>query len=89
VLGRIGGDEFVVLLREVAGAQNAMGVAQRIGESLRGACTLPGASVHLQVSVGVACVDDRDADAPTLIARADMAMYRSKQRGLGQPVLAV
>jgi diguanylate cyclase (GGDEF)-like protein/PAS domain S-box-containing protein len=87
-LGRLGGDEFLVLLRGVSGVEVAMSAAQRFSESVRGTCELSCGSLELCVSVGVACVDDRPVTAEELVARADAAMYRSKDRRLGIPVLA-
>jgi diguanylate cyclase (GGDEF)-like protein/PAS domain S-box-containing protein len=87
-LGRLGGDEFLILLRDVSGVDVAMSAAQRLSESARRTCELSGASLDLGVSVGVACVDDRPATAEELVARADAAMYLSKQSRLGIPVLA-
>ncbi len=87
-LGRLGGDEFLVLLRGVSGLGVAMNAAQRISESLRGICEVAGGSVGLCASVGVACVDDPSITAEELVERADAAMYRSKQQRRGIPVLA-
>jgi diguanylate cyclase (GGDEF)-like protein len=87
-LGRLGGDEFLVLLRSVSGVEVAMSAAKRFSESVHGTCELSCGRLALQVSVGVACVDDRPVTAEELVARADAAMYRSKQRRLGIPVLA-
>jgi diguanylate cyclase (GGDEF)-like protein/PAS domain S-box-containing protein len=87
-LGRLGGDEFLVLLRDVPGVEVAMSAAQRFSESVHGTCQLSSGSLELCVSVGVACVDNRLVTAEELVARADAAMYRSKARRLGIPVLA-
>jgi len=87
-LGRLGGDEFLILLRNVSGVEVAMSAAQRLSESACKTCELSGASLELRVSIGVACVDDRPVTAEELVARADAAMYLSKDGRLGIPVLA-
>jgi diguanylate cyclase (GGDEF)-like protein len=87
-VGRLGGDEFLVLLRGVSGLAVAMSAAQRISESVRGTCELACGSFELCASVGVACVDDRAVTAEELVQRADAAMYRSKEQRRGLPVLA-
>lgn len=87
-LGRLGGDEFLVLLRGVSGVDVAMSTAKRLSETIRGTLELSCGSIELRVSVGVACVDDRPVTADELVDRADTAMYRSKERRLGVPVFA-
>jgi diguanylate cyclase (GGDEF)-like protein/PAS domain S-box-containing protein len=86
-LGRLGGDEFLVVLRGVCGRAVAMEAAKRISHALRGTCELPAGSIELCASVGVA-VAEAPVCAEELIEQADRAMYRSKERRLGIPVLA-
>jgi diguanylate cyclase (GGDEF)-like protein/PAS domain S-box-containing protein len=87
-LGRLGGDEFLILLRGVSGLGVALGAAGRISDALRGTYELAGGSLELCASVGVACVRETPITAEQLIERADSAMYRSKQERLGEPVLS-
>jgi diguanylate cyclase (GGDEF)-like protein/PAS domain S-box-containing protein len=86
-LGRLGGDEFLVVLRGVRGRAVAMEAAKRISHALHGTCELPSASIELCASVGVA-VAEVAIGAEELIEQADTAMYRSKEQRLGIPVLA-
>ena len=88
VVGRLGGDEFLVVLRDVPGTENAMRAADRICESLCGTFALSCASVELRASVGVACSGERPVTSEELVKRADAAMYRSKEHGQCLPVLA-
>jgi diguanylate cyclase (GGDEF)-like protein/PAS domain S-box-containing protein len=88
VVGRLGGDEFLVVLRDVPGTENAMCAADRICESLCGTFELSCASVELRASVGVACSSERPVTSEELIKRADAAMYQSKEHGQCLPVLA-
>ncbi len=87
-LGRLGGDEFLILLRGVGGLDVAMSAAERISESVRGTYELACGEVELCASVGVACVDGGDTVPDELVERADAAMYRSKEERRGVPVLA-
>jgi diguanylate cyclase (GGDEF)-like protein/PAS domain S-box-containing protein len=87
-IGRLGGDEFLLLLRGIPGPEVAMGVAQRVCGSLRTSARLSSGTVELRASVGVACTQDEAIDAEELISRADAAMYRSKEQAKGLPVLA-
>jgi diguanylate cyclase (GGDEF)-like protein len=88
VAGRLGGDEFLVVLRDVPGPEMAMRAAQRICDALCDTFKLSCGEVELSASVGVACSDSRDVSSEALVKRADGAMYRSKQDGQCVPVLA-
>ena len=86
LVGRIGGDEFLVLCPEIGGHDPAIGLAQRIAELLSGDVALAGGG--RQASIGVAWSTGEAIDAETLIARADRAMYESKRERAGRPTLA-
>jgi diguanylate cyclase (GGDEF)-like protein/PAS domain S-box-containing protein len=87
-VGRLGGDEFLVLLRDIPGADTAMRVAERIRAALRAPFELSSATVELGASVGVACARAGTTTAEELVKRSDSAMYRSKAQQQGMPVLA-
>jgi diguanylate cyclase (GGDEF)-like protein/PAS domain S-box-containing protein len=87
-LGRLGGDEFLILLRGATAQDTAMAAALRIGEALRGTYELASGSVELRASVGVALAADAVTTAEALVGMADAAMYRSKQQRRGEPVFA-
>jgi diguanylate cyclase (GGDEF)-like protein/PAS domain S-box-containing protein len=79
VLGRVGGDEFAVLLPE-ADAGEAKNVADSIIGTLGRQVTVLGErSIHVTASVGVALFDGLGAAA--VLALADKAMYEAKQEG--------
>jgi diguanylate cyclase (GGDEF)-like protein/PAS domain S-box-containing protein len=86
-VGRIGGDEFLIVCRRVSGRGEALQIAERVAASVSGEISLDGRVVEPQVSVGVAWTDIAIA-ADALIARADAAMYESKRLGRGEPVCA-
>jgi diguanylate cyclase (GGDEF)-like protein/PAS domain S-box-containing protein len=79
-LGRLGGDEFLVVCPDVANPDQACEIAVRIANALRATVDLGSGPVELRASVGVAWTSDA-LDADTLIARADSAMYESKRLG--------
>lgn len=82
VVGRLGGDEFIVLLEGVAGIDEAVRVAERIGEELRDPFFLKGFEVVARASVGIAMSEGRQAIAAERLVRdADVAMYHAKRRG--------
>ncbi len=85
-LGRVGGDEFLVVCPGIAGAEPALRVADRIAGAVNRPVCLVGVNLAVQVSVGVAHAGRRPISADTLVQRADTAMYASKRRGRGRPV---
>jgi len=88
VIGRLGGDEFLIVLRELPSAETAMRIAERISMALCGSFELSCGEAELTVSVGVACGTRGEVTPEDLIRLADAAMYRSKSAGMSRPVLA-
>ena len=82
-VGRVGGDEFVVLLQEVDGRAAALAVAAKIRQALAEPITRPGRSHRVDASIGVALYPDHGDDVDTLTNRADTAMYAAKRLGRG------
>jgi len=77
-LARFAGDEFIVLLEEVEGADDALRVTQRITEEFRKPFVLNGRELVLRFSIGVA-LGEADMESPEELLRdADIAMYRAK-----------
>ncbi|HEY2180769.1 MAG TPA: diguanylate cyclase [Solirubrobacteraceae bacterium] len=80
-VGRLGGDEFLLLLPDIRASEVAMRVAERICSSLSRPIVLSGTGrVGLTASVGVAYAEAGTCTSDELIRRADGAMYRSKER---------
>jgi diguanylate cyclase (GGDEF)-like protein/PAS domain S-box-containing protein len=80
-VGRIGGDEFAILLSSVD-EQAAIGVAEKICATVRDlTVTVDGETFATRASVGVATVDPDTDDVQTLLAAADHAMYAAKAAG--------
>ncbi|MDH3732549.1 MAG: EAL domain-containing protein [Gemmatimonadota bacterium] len=80
-VGRIGGDEFGVLLETAGTAEEAMGVAGRILAEMQAPMVVKGEKLDVGASVGVAMSGDDAREAEELVRRADMAMYEAKRRG--------
>jgi diguanylate cyclase (GGDEF)-like protein/PAS domain S-box-containing protein len=81
VVGRLGGDEFGVVLTRVNGPDEARSVAARIIAGIANNASVAGLKLDVGCSVGVALAYPGGTDATTLLRHADTAMYRSKRRG--------
>ncbi len=81
IVARIGGDEFVVLLRSVRDATHAVAIAEKVRAALRQPFELDGLHLSISASLGVALYPDDGEDETTLMRHADQAMYRAKQAG--------
>lgn len=80
-ISRLGGDEFTVLLSEIAQPIDASLVADRLLATLEQPVTLAGQDLFISTSIGIAVFPEDGADAETLIRNADAAMYFAKGRG--------
>jgi diguanylate cyclase (GGDEF)-like protein/PAS domain S-box-containing protein len=87
-VGRLGGDEFLLLIRGLPEPEVALGVAQRISDSLKTPLRLSTGEIDLRASIGVAYAGNEMISADDLVKRADEAMYRSKERREGRPMLS-
>ncbi|MBD5633288.1 MAG: sensor domain-containing diguanylate cyclase [Candidatus Eremiobacteraeota bacterium] len=81
-VGRLGGDEFLIVCPEVASPQTALDMAARITVSLAERTAVGSVAFDASASIGVAWTDI-SMDADTLVARADAAMYEAKRRAAG------
>jgi diguanylate cyclase (GGDEF)-like protein/PAS domain S-box-containing protein len=80
-VSRRGGDEFVVLLSEVAQAEDAGVSAEKILAALAQPHCIGQSSVQVTASLGIATFPDDGAEAETLLSNADCAMYYAKGSG--------
>lgn len=87
-VSRMGGDEFVVLLRQVDGVGGAVAAATKLLESLARPLTVPGERMLLTASIGVALWPDHGIDQRALLLAADAAMYLGKRGGGNQVMVA-
>jgi diguanylate cyclase (GGDEF)-like protein len=82
--GRFGGDEFAVLLRDVADVEVATAVAERVVHALGEPMPIVGHSLHVGASAGIALASPDAHDPLELLRRADIAMYQAKRKGRGR-----
>lgn len=84
LLGRLSGDEFAVVLRDVPTRDVVDAVAGRVVAAVNEPFHIEGHDLRVTVSIGVACLEpSRTTDAESLLQAADAAMYRAKGGGSG------
>lgn len=80
---RHGGDEFLILVTEIAQASDAALVAEKVATALGMPCRIGDHVVRMTASIGI-CLYPEDGDTPELlIDHADTAMYRAKRLSTG------
>jgi diguanylate cyclase (GGDEF)-like protein/PAS domain S-box-containing protein len=82
--GRFGGDEFVVVLSEIAHSQDAAIIGDKLLVALSAPYSIDAHSLHITVSIGIATFPDDGLDAEMLLRNADVAMYHAKDGGRNQ-----
>jgi diguanylate cyclase (GGDEF)-like protein len=87
MLGRIGGDEFAILMQD-----GSPGAATAFAERMIGALSAPydltcGRGIELGASVGIALALEHGVDMDLLLRRADMALYAAKAAGRGRALV--
>ncbi len=80
-VARIGGDEFVMVLSEIASADDVLRPASKILQALGTPLNISGVSMAVTGSIGVAFYPTDAKDTEALIARADEALYSAKHAG--------
>jgi diguanylate cyclase (GGDEF)-like protein/PAS domain S-box-containing protein len=82
-IARIGGDEFCVLLQDIAEPREAVAVAQKLLHELGKPYRVGEHDIASGASIGIACVPQDGDEVNTLMRLADHAMYRAKEMGRG------
>ncbi len=80
-IARYGGDEFVILCRSCDADQMALATANRLVRALSEPIETGIGPIRLSVSIGVVPPSALECDASEALIRADLAMYRAKDRG--------
>jgi diguanylate cyclase (GGDEF)-like protein/PAS domain S-box-containing protein len=79
-VGRVSGDEFGIVLADLARADDAALVAQKVLDALARPLDLGGVETYVTASIGISIFPADGDDAETLLKNADMAMYRAKEQ---------
>jgi diguanylate cyclase (GGDEF)-like protein/PAS domain S-box-containing protein len=80
-VARVGGDEFAILLMDLARPADAMVVAQKILDVVARPITVDGHELYTTCSIGISMSPADGVDAETLLKNADNALYRAKEAG--------
>jgi len=84
-ISRIGGDEFIVLLPNIARDKDTIVVAEKIMKAFQKPFMLDkGKHYYITTSIGIVAYPKHGEDAETLLKNADVAMYRAKEQGRDQ-----
>jgi len=80
-VARFGGDEFVLIIPELKGAEDALQVAQKIADSFHNPFLVGAHQLMVTTSIGIAIYPNDGVEETILLKNADKAMYEVKQTG--------
>src|SRR5947209_5732719 len=81
-LARLGGDEFAVCCEDLRSPEEAITLAARIQEGLRGPFEVEHQDVYVTVSIGIVlALGNGETTADAMLRDADAALHRAKERG--------
>lgn len=83
IIGRFGGDEFMVMLKDVHSLEIVLSLANQLSENLTKACIEEKLPEVVSLSIGVT-ISNKNDTFETLFLRADKALYMSKEKGKNQ-----
>lgn len=86
-VSRVGGDEFMILLRNVATEDDALAIAEKIRASMGQPFAVAEHMLAISCCIGLALYPQHGEDVETLSKHADQAMYRAKKSGGNQAML--
>jgi len=87
LVGRFGGDEFVVVASDISGPDEAETIGRRIHDTLSTPVLADGRIITVNTSIGIALSEHESASSEQLIGDADIAMYEAKASGRNRTVI--
>lgn len=81
LLVRWGGDEFILVLSQLAKVESVVHTCDRILASLQSSLSVEDHQLHIGTSIGIALFPQDGTDSTTLLRHADQALYRAKAQG--------
>lgn len=86
-VARVGGDEFVALVRNTGRAGDALAVAEKLRDAVVRPLDVDGHAIAVSASIGIAMYPEHGGSEVELLKHADEAMYEAKRRGRNQVVM--
>lgn len=83
IVGRLGGDEFLIIIPDLKETQDAAILSQAVLDALAPSFDIKGRVLFVTPSIGIALYPSDGEDFPTLMRNADTAMYSAKSSGGG------
>ncbi|HEY0634904.1 MAG TPA: GGDEF domain-containing protein, partial [Gammaproteobacteria bacterium] len=80
-VSRFGGDEFTIVLPDVAGPESVITTATKLIEAVARPYLINGRSAHITTSLGISLYPALADTSESLITQADLAMYHAKNHG--------
>lgn len=80
-IARFGGDEFAILLDDIASEKDISQLAKKVLDGMISPFVIEGRNLYMTASIGVSIFPSDGEDAETLLRNADVAMYRAKDLG--------
>jgi diguanylate cyclase (GGDEF)-like protein len=81
VIGRFGGDEFTILIKEITNPKDATRIAQRLLQTMSNPYALDGLELDVAATIGISIYPFDGRDSDTLLRNADTALYHAKENG--------
>ncbi|MGB8859878.1 MAG: EAL domain-containing protein [Ilumatobacteraceae bacterium] len=81
MLGRFGGDEFIVMLRDISGSYDPFDAAEQLRAEIAKPLVIDDAELFVTASIGITISDREGVTTTEMLRDADAAMYRAKARG--------
>ncbi|HVQ60981.1 MAG TPA: diguanylate cyclase, partial [Burkholderiales bacterium] len=81
IIARLGGDEFVLLVEELGDQATLTEIARKLLAAIADLGTIDGHELNISLSIGICAYPADGRDAKSLLAGADIAMYRAKEQG--------
>ncbi len=80
-VGRLGGDEFIVLVKGFSHIEDTQACAENIHHAFKGIFKLGGRELNVTTSIGIAIYPENGTNSSELLINADSAMYHAKAQG--------
>lgn len=81
VAGRLGGDEFSLILTSISSKKNAVAIASKVIKCINKPCVINDLDVKVGASIGISFYPENGQDPDSLLQKADVSLYAVKRNG--------